>query len=154
MKVSTTLKINPDKKELFESLEPFLPQGKRTLTDALDVGIDTILNEFASEDVLNQRILETELFLAKMKQQRDEFKFLREKQKRTKNFKNKEVSEYDAGLEKIRLEKFENKKDTLALQIRKGSLDWSKIAGLFMFNSPGEAREWIIPKLQEGRLLE
>jgi hypothetical protein len=66
----------------------------------------------------------------------------------------KKQSKTDNGLEKIRLEKFEKWKESLAMQVENGRIDWKQNMNTFLFNSPTEASDWILAKLKEADLLD
>lgn len=124
---------------------------QKNYKDALETGM---LHYIADVDPIlacELRIQKYETLLQDEQQNLANLKLLSQIQKSEPK---KQHKSFDPGLERLRLDKFESKKSTLTLQLKNGSLDWTKTSKVFMFNTPGEAREWIMPKLQEAELLE
>jgi hypothetical protein len=117
--------------------------------DALELGVLTIIDEVDPEKASELRIRILEQKLEEERQNLANYKLAKQMRKP----ESKKQKNVDLGLEKVRLEKFEPRKDTLAYQVKNGKIDWKTISDLFMFNSTNEAREWTLNKLQEAELL-
>ncbi len=148
-KVPITLKIDVRKKMLLESTKYI--HGK-TFSDVLDEALDRILMEIAPAEFLELRISDTEQYLAELKQNLAEVRFLQEQQKialAKETQAGKHTDEHDPKTDVMRLEIFNKYKESLAWQKKTNQLDWSRITDLFMFNSKTEARDWLFSQLQE-----
>lgn len=75
MKTNITLTIDIEKKELFEKLKTF---HEMTFSDALDLGLDTILNNTSNEDFLKFQINETKIKLEDLEKSLENIRKLRE----------------------------------------------------------------------------
>jgi len=75
MKTNITLTIDIEKKELFEKLKHF---HEMTFSDALDLGLDTILNNTSNEDYFKFLINETKIKLLDLEKSLNQIEKLRE----------------------------------------------------------------------------
>lgn len=75
MKTNITLTVDIKKKELFEKLKPF---HEMTFSDALDIGLNTILNNTSNEDYLKFQINETKIKLEYLEKSLENIQKLRE----------------------------------------------------------------------------
>lgn len=75
MKINITLTVDSEKKELFEKLKPF---HEMTFSDALDLGLNTILNNTSNEDYLRFQINETKIKLLDLEKSLGNIERLRE----------------------------------------------------------------------------
>ena len=150
-KVPLTLSVHIEKKELFEATKSI--HGK-TLTDYLDQCLDALFLEIAPDKALEIQIQNTKVELVEMENNFSKVSLLMEQVRKTqKKPKKQEEKVTDSGLEKIRLEKFNNNKKSIYKQVTTGYADWKKFADIYLFDTANEAREWIMAKLQEEKLL-
>jgi hypothetical protein len=74
-KINITLTVDIEKKHLFEILSHF---HEKTFSDALDIGIDSVLEKTSNEEFLKLKIKETENELDNLKNSLDEIRIIRE----------------------------------------------------------------------------
>jgi hypothetical protein len=142
MKVPITLKIDHNKKKLFESTKQL--HGK-TFTDALDEVITKYLSDIVPADLLELKIQQTEDTL---KELRENLIKTRTVQEQTPINKNKPDEVY---LKQFREDKFNESKKSIITQIKNNSISWGTIMKVFMFSNKKETRIWILKKIEESK---
>jgi hypothetical protein len=141
MKIPITLKIDHNKKVLFESTKPI--HGK-TFTDALDESITNYLSDIVPADLLELEIQQTEDIL---KELRENLVKLRMVQEQTPTNEHKADDTY---LKQFRDDKFTESKKSIITQINNNSISWNTIMNVFMFKNKKETQIWILKKIKES----
>lgn len=118
---------------------------------ALEEGMLKRIEEVNPVKACEMRIEKLKRILEEEEAKLANYKLLEQMEKITPKKQTKNV---DPNLERLRLDKFEKWKESLAFQVNTGNIDWKKIMEIYVFNSTTEAREWIISHLKEGELLE
>lgn len=153
MKVPITISINAEKKGLFESLKSV--HGK-TFTDLMDEALDNLLMDIAPDTTLELQIQEKELELAELRQKHAEAKYLVAQQTTRKQFETAKAEIQDDKiriLESMRISKYEEAKKSLAYQVKKRTIDWKVISNVFEFPTRAEAKNFVITKLTQDKLI-
>lgn len=142
MKIPITLKIDHNKKMLFESTKQI--HGK-TFTDALDEVITEYLSDIVPADLLELEIQQTEDVLKKL---RENLIKVRMVQEQNQTDESKPDDEY---IKQFREEKFNVSKKSIVTQIKNNSISWGTIMKVFMFSNKKETRIWILKKIEESK---
>ena len=142
MKVPITLKINHNKKTLFESTKQI--HGK-TFTDALDEVITKYLSDIVPADLLELEIQQTEDILKELREN-----LIKTRMVQDQNLINENKTD-DTHLERFRDEKFIESKKSITTQIKNNSISWGKIMDVFMFKNKKETQVWILKKIEESK---
>ena len=144
MKVPITLKINHNKKTLFESTKQI--HGK-TFTDALDEVITKYLSDIVPADLLELEIQQTEDTLKELRENLIKARMVQEQEQNPAST-NKADDEY---LKQFREDKFSKNKKEIITQIKNNSISWGIIMKVFMFSNKKETRIWILKKIEESK---
>jgi len=147
------LTIDPEKRALFDSLQPI--HGK-TLSDILDEALDSVIGDVSPDVLLEMSIKETELKLAEMKENLIEARYLAKKQQARKNVeiaKEAVMSDLDSRLEDLRNSKYEETKTNLAFMYKKRTIDWKVIMSVFEFSSQADAKDFVTRRLLQDHLI-
>lgn len=113
--------------------------------DAIETGALEIISQYDPEKAAELRIKKLEQQLAEERQALANYQLIKQLKS---NEKSKEP-EQDIELEKMRNDLFREKSESLAIQVKNGCVNWKLISELFLFDTPKEARIWILRKLQE-----
>ena len=140
MKIPITLKIDHNKKILFESTKPI--HGK-TFTDALDESITSYLFDTVPADLLKLEIQQTEDTLKELRENLVKVRMVQEQSLTTE-------SKPDDELTQFRDDKFIKNKKEIMTQIKNNSISWDTIMKVFMFSNKKETRIWILKKIEES----
>lgn len=140
MKVPITLKIDHNKKILFESTKQI--HGK-TFTDALDEVITEYLSDIVQADLLELKIQQTEDTLKELRENLVKTRMVQEQNPINENKTD------DTHLERFRDEKFIESKKSIITQIKNNSISWGTIMNVFMFKNKKETQVWILKKIEE-----
>ena len=142
MKVPITLKIDHNKKILFESTKQI--HGK-TFTDALDEVITEYLSDIVPADLLELKIQQTEGTLKELRENLIKTRTVQEQNPINENKTD------DSHLERFRDEKFIESKKSITTQIKNNSISWGTIMNVFMFKNKKETQVWILKKIEESK---
>ena len=144
MKVPITLKIDHNKKMLFESTKQI--HGK-TFTDALDEVITEYLSDIVPADLLELEIKQTEDTLKELRENLVKIRMVQEQEQNSTN-KNKTDDEF---LKQFREKKFIEGEKSIRIQIKNNSISWSTIMRVYMFKNKRETQMWILKKIEESK---
>ena len=141
MKVPITMKIDHNKKVLFESTKHI--HGK-TFTGALDESITNYLSDTVPADLLELEIQQTEDILKELREN-----LIKARMVQDQNSANGTKAD-DEYLEQFREKKFDKNKKEIVTQIDNNSISWGTIMKVFMFKNKKETQMWILKKIEES----
>lgn len=141
MKIPITLKVDHNKKILFESTKQI--HGK-TFTDALDESITRYLFDTVPADLLELEIQQTEDTLKELRENLVKVRMVQEQSQTTES---KPDDEY---LKQFRDDKFTKNKKEIVAQLKNNSISWGTIMKIFMFTNKNETQIWILKKIEES----
>ena len=141
MKIPITVKIDHDKKVLFESTKRI--HGK-TFTDALDESITQYLSDTVPADLIELKIKQTEDILKGLRENLINARMVQEQ------LSSNEPKEDEAFLKQFRDKKFIENKKGIEVQIKNNTISWGTIMTLFMFKNKKETQIWILKRIAES----
>ncbi|AAM07181.1 predicted protein [Methanosarcina acetivorans C2A] len=125
--------------------------GKAVYKDLLEEGMLRRLEEVNPIQACELRIERLKRSLEEEETKLANYRLLDQMSKTETKRQTKNV---DPSLERLRLEKFEKWKESLAIQVSNGKIDWKTNMTIFLFDSLSETREWVLSKLKEADLLD
>ena len=145
-KIPITVKVDHDKKVLFESLKSI--HGK-TFTDALAEGIENTLTDIIPVDLIEIEISKKE---QEIKNLRDDLIQARSVQI-SSDMRQSEQHEVDKYIEKFRIDKFTANQTQLVFQWGKANINWPMFANAYQFDNKKEAKAWLQKMLISNNLI-
>lgn len=145
-KIPITVKVDHDKKVLFESLKSI--HGK-TFTDALAEGIENTLTDIIPVDLIEIEISKKEQEIKKL---RDDLIQARSVQVAS-DIRQSEKQEADEYTEKSRIVKFTANQKQLCFQWGKSNINWQGFMNAYQFDNKEEARAWLRKMLISNNLI-
>lgn len=136
MKIPITLKVDHDKKILFESMKTI--HGK-TFTDVLAEGIDNILANIVPVNIIKIEITKKEQELITLRQDLTKAQSVQE----AANISQLEIKETDKHIEDFRINKFKENQKSLTIQWSRSNINWEGFVNVYQFDNKKEARAWL-----------
>jgi myo-inositol-1-phosphate synthase len=146
MKVHIHLNVDHEKKILFESLK--IIHGK-TFSDILEEGLNACLSEIAPSKLIEEEIAQTKMKLMELEQNLMTVRMIEKQQKIEQKATEQKEDIVEGYLETMRVERFEEFKDSTIKLWKKGDMNWPRIVDLYQFKSTSEAKEWFARKMAE-----
>ena len=141
MKIPITIKIDHNKKQLFESTKQI---HGLTFTDALDEVVTGYLSDIIPADLLKLEIQKTEDKLNGLRESLVKVNITQEQNK----YDIKSTGGTSEQLTQFRDKKYEESEQAIKTQIKNHCISWKRIADLFMFKNKNEAQLWILDKIE------
>lgn len=152
MKTPITLTIDIEKKCLFESMKEV---HGMSISGLLDSALDALFNEISPLSLLEIKIKQHEEQIEELEQMRlkasiaeDQLKIYRQTNKPSQKDEMKD-DKVDQFLETMRMQKFNEYRDSTIKMWKKGDMNWPRIVESYQFKNITEAKEWFVKNIAE-----
>ncbi|MCK9616159.1 MAG: hypothetical protein M0R48_11825 [Candidatus Omnitrophica bacterium] len=130
-----------------EAYEATFDPGKVVYKDMIE---EAMLKRIEEINPLKACKLRIDRYKQLLHNEEDKLDELEDLEREAKRSARKQNQAQNSELDHFRTEKFHDKREALVIQYNKGSLDFTKNAGIFRFTNVNEFKEWIIPLLNEA----
>lgn len=151
--MNKTITVDPVKISLFENTKNVHGQN---ISDFVDKALEDYLRQLAPDEMqkIHIQTLETQLLEARQSLPEIEFMMkMKRQQQKVEATQEKTNDDLDSHVENMRNTKYEENKKSMALQIKRKTIDWKVIMNVFGFKNQLETKDFVMTRLTDECLI-